>query len=189
MHYHGCKDISTVGGSIDQAEGAGPSLRNQARDESDAAVGDKGKKEIRHLRLGVGVASAIHRHAEALYPEEVCGGLLGRRDGSGHSLVSAALPVINTRSTERRRRYLIRGADVLWLERCASDLGLEVVGYYHSHPDAPAVPSEVDREHAWPWYVYLIVSVTPEGPARIRAWRLARERGVFVPVEVCSGSE
>lgn len=176
MHHHGCRDSSTGGESIDLPEGADPAVRTLV------------PNEIWRLGLGVGAASAIRRHAEAVYPEEACGGLLGRHDGSGHSRVLAALPVSNRRMAERCCRYLIGGADVLMLERRARASGLDVVGYYHSHPDAPALPSAVDREHAWPWYVYLIVSVTPEGPARIRAWKLARDRGVFVPVEVRSGS-
>lgn len=152
-----------------------------------SAVGDGGEREAARLRLAVGAVAAIRRHADAVYPEEACGGLLGQDDGSGHFRVVAALPVSNAQANERRRRYLISGGDVRILERRAEASGLEVVGYYHSHPDTPPLPSAIDREHAWPWYVYLIVSVKRGGPTRFRAWRLVGDRRVFVPIQICSG--
>ena len=109
-------------------------------------------------RLQRAVARVV-AHIEAVYPEEAPGGLLGIVGDDAAIEVVEAIPSDNIREDERRRRYLIGPDDVLALERRASDAGLQVVGYYHSHPDAPAAPSDFDREHAWPWYVYLIVSV------------------------------
>ena len=61
-------------------------------------------------------------------------------------------------------------------ERAADAQGLSVVGWYHSHPDHPARPSEYDREHAWPWYSYIILSVQKRAPADMRSWRLRDDR-------------
>ncbi len=90
----------------------------------------------------------------------------------------------NERRDERGRRYLIGPDDVVALERQAARDGLRVVGYYHSHPDAPAIPSDYDREHAWPWYIYLIVSVRDGRATEARAWRLLGDRSGFEGVEI-----
>lgn len=142
---------------------------------------------VSRLDLSAVATDAVRRHVEAVYPEEACGGLLGREAGESGLRILAALPVMNAQATERGRRYLIEAADVLSLERHASALGLEVIGFYHSHPDAPARPSDTDREHAWPSYVYLIVSASRRTCASWRAWRLAEHRGAFDPIEVRFG--
>ncbi len=135
------------------------------------------------LRFAAGVLERVREHAESGYPEEVCGGLLGdARDGDVR--VIDAVPVSNVRADERRRRYLIDPGAVLELEKRAEAAGVQVVGYYHSHPDAAAVPSEFDREHAWPWYIYLIVSVESGRAGVTRAWRLAESRERFEPVSL-----
>ncbi|MGD2153172.1 MAG: M67 family metallopeptidase [Gemmatimonadales bacterium] len=145
-----------------------------------------GKRETPGVRLVLTtrVLAQIGEHAEAGYPEEAPGGLLGIAHDQATIEVSEAVPADNSRRDERRRRYLIGPDDVLALERRASDSGLQVVGYYHSHPDAPAVPSEFDREHAWPTYVYLIVSVVDGRAADIRAWRLSDDRAAFDAIEI-----
>ena len=66
---------------------------------------------------------------------------------------------LQTRDDSPRNRFSVTSEDVLSAEKAAREQGLEVVGWYHSHPDHPARPSEYDREHAWPWYSYIIVSV------------------------------
>ncbi len=90
-----------------------------------------------------------------------------------------AVALTNVREADRHRRYLIAPDDVLALERRAAAADLEVVGYFHSHPDAPARPSAFDREHAWPWYVYLIVSIAEGRATEARAWRLSPDREGF----------
>jgi proteasome lid subunit RPN8/RPN11 len=89
------------------------------------------------------------------------------------------VPLSNARLDSRRNRYLIapeafRGAEAL----LARD-GLEVLGVYHSHPDHPAVPSEFDREHAWPWLSYVIVGIARGRAADARSWTLADDRRAF----------
>lgn len=123
---------------------------------------------------------AIHGHAAATYPEECCGVLIGRAlpDGGG-GLVEKVLPVDNARRESRDNRYLIDPETVLAAEKEARAARLEVLGYYHSHPDHPARPSEFDREHAWPGLSYVIVAVEDGEVADVRSWRLSEDRDGF----------
>jgi proteasome lid subunit RPN8/RPN11 len=70
------------------------------------------------------------------------------------------------------------------VERDAAEEGLELVGFYHSHPNGAAEPSRVDRENAWPWYNYLIVAVADGEPGDVRVWRLAEDRSRFDAVAI-----
>ncbi|KPK66085.1 MAG: hypothetical protein AMS21_03125 [Gemmatimonas sp. SG8_38_2] len=130
------------------------------------------------------VLSGISRQLEAAYPEEACGGLLGRMVDESDVAVVEAVPLDNEREDERRRRYLIGPDAVLALERRAEKAELQVIGFYHSHPDAHALPSKSDREHAWPWYIYLIVQVQFGSATNTRAWRLTEDQEHFAPVAV-----
>lgn len=123
---------------------------------------------------------AIHGHAAAIYPEECCGVLVGRLlPGDKGILVERVLPVDNARRDSRGNRYLIDPETVLAAEKEARAAKLEVVGYYHSHPDHPARPSAFDREHAWPGLSYVIVSVADGRVADTRCWRLSDDRESF----------
>lgn len=115
------------------------------------------------LRLPGGLLEEIRRHGESAYPAECCGVLAGRSGAGGKEVVRLA-PVVNRR-TDDPHRYLIAPDDLRRLEAALRADGLEIVGYYHSHPDHPAVPSAYDTAHAWPWYSYLIVRVE-QGQAR-----------------------
>jgi proteasome lid subunit RPN8/RPN11 len=136
------------------------------------------------LAFGPDIAAVIREHVEATYPEEACGGLLGNSSDDGDLRVTAAVPIENSRNGQRNRRYLIAPDDVLQLEKHAEAAGLSVIGYYHSHPNAPPIPSEFDREHAWPWYAYLIVSVHAGKSVDATAWRLAEDRKAYDPVRI-----
>lgn len=140
------------------------------------------------VRPGLGLtpnaAEVIRGEARDRYPEECCGGLLGRSDEEGRRTVVRAVPVRNERSRERRRRYLLGPRQVLDLEDAAEREGLEVLGFFHSHPDHPAEPSEHDRRHAWPWYSYLIVAVDGGEPGAVRSWRLLDDRSSFEEEDV-----
>jgi proteasome lid subunit RPN8/RPN11 len=121
---------------------------------------------------------AARQHAAASYPDECCGVLIGRiLDDS--TVVESVLAADNERDDSRHNRYLINPETVLAAHKAARALGLDVVGYYHSHPDHPARPSEFDREHAWPGVSYLIVSVEKGSVADARSWRLADDREKF----------
>ena len=118
------------------------------------------------------------QHAATSYPDECCGVLIGRSLGDS-TVVERLLSVDNERNESRHNRYLINPETVLAAHKEARALGLDVVGYYHSHPDHPARPSEFDREHAWPGVSYLIVSVEKGSVADARSWRLADDREKF----------
>lgn len=149
-------------------------------------VATGGAAPRRTVRLPEEVRRAITTQLESAYPEEACGGLLGRSNGTAVEVV-AAQPVDNT-GRNRRRRYLIGPRDVVELERRASALDLDLIGYYHSHPDAPARPSAFDQEHAWPWYIYLIVAVRNGRSDGFEAWELSEDRKRFVPVPIHGGA-
>lgn len=88
------------------------------------------------------------------------------------------VPMTNRR-TDDPHRYLMTPDD---LRRTTADLtrsGLEVLGYYHSHPDHPAVPSAFDTEHAWPWYSYIIVRIDRGRAAELTSWILEDDRSAM----------
>lgn len=121
---------------------------------------------------------AMSRHGEASYPEECCGVLIGRA-GREETVVERVIPVRNERLDSRHNRFLIHPETVLAAHQEARALGRDVVGYYHSHPDHPARPSDFDREHAWPGLSYVIVAVAGGQAAEARSWRLADDRRRF----------
>ncbi|MDR2850923.1 MAG: M67 family metallopeptidase, partial [Desulfovibrio sp.] len=103
---------------------------------------------------------AIRLEGEKAYPGECCGFLLGVFEATGPRHIVDILPMCNARETEaQHNRFLIAPVDFMRAERHARAAGLEIVGFYHSHPDHPALPSDYDREQALPFYCYIIVSV------------------------------
>ncbi len=121
----------------------------------------------------------ITAHLQAAYPNEGAGLLLGDANGVGKT-VRAIKPFVNKfEAGEQYHRYLITAQDMLDGEMEAERLGLEVIGVFHSHPDHPSQSSEYDREHALPWYSYLIVSVQKGKAADSRSWVLADDRTQF----------
>jgi proteasome lid subunit RPN8/RPN11 len=126
------------------------------------------------LTLEAGVADAIRAHGVETYPNECCGALYGK-DG----VVTATYALPNTTEEGPRRRFLVRPQDYREAEKRATAMGTDLLGFYHSHPDHPARPSEFDREHAWPWYSYVILEVRGGRDAALRAWRLAEDRSGF----------
>jgi proteasome lid subunit RPN8/RPN11 len=135
------------------------------------------------LQVGEEELRRIYAHGEDAYPEECCGVLIGH-PGSGR--IVEVLAADNEREDENRHnRYLISPQALLRAQKSARAKGLEIVGYYHSHPDHPARPSDFDREHAWPGTSYLIISVQKGRVADCRSWRLQDDRSVFSEEEVC----
>jgi proteasome lid subunit RPN8/RPN11 len=108
----------------------------------------------RQLTIPSDVDAGIRRHGQETYPHECCGALVGR-DGAVTAIV--ALP--NTTEEGPRRRFMVRPSDYQLAERRATELGGELLGFYHSHPDHPARPSQYDLDHAWPTFAYIIVAV------------------------------
>ena len=130
------------------------------------------------LLVPSGPARRIRDHLAGAYPDEGCGILIGR-DGDESREVTLVVEAENTREDSRRNRYLIGPEDFLEADRRARVAGLEVLGFFHSHPDHPPVPSAFDLEHAWPYYSYLIVNVTGGAVGEQRCWRLREDRSGF----------
>jgi proteasome lid subunit RPN8/RPN11 len=128
----------------------------------------------RRIGLGAGIEDAIRRHGEETYPNECCGALVG---AGGRATAAVALP--NTTEEGPRRRFLVRPSDYRLAEKRAGDLGGELLGFYHSHPDHPARPSEFDLDHAWPTFAYVIVSVVSGAAAGMTVWYLKEDRSSF----------
>ena len=131
-----------------------------------------------------GIAEEIRRHGAETYPNECCGALYGR-DG----VVTATFALPNTTEEGPRRRFLVRPADYREAERRATELQLDLLGFYHSHPDHPARPSQYDLDHAWPFFSYIIVSVREGQPQEMTSWRLRDDRSAFDPEELVALSE
>jgi proteasome lid subunit RPN8/RPN11 len=127
----------------------------------------------------------IGAHGAETFPHECCGALLGV-DGENSREVRALHKLINRRDDSSRNRFSVTSDDVRDADRAAQKSGIEVIGWYHSHPDHPALPSEYDREHAWPWYSYIIVSVMDGKPGAIASWRLTDDRMRFEPEQISS---
>ena len=130
------------------------------------------------LQLTTEHDQAIRAHAAQDYPHECCGFLVGRADGEAVT-VARTVPAANLRDDSPRNRFEIDPGDLVKTDRAARAEGLGVVGFYHSHPDAPARPSEFDREHAWAGYCYVIVSVRSGQPQEMRNWRLTEDHTHF----------
>src|SRR5438552_17420295 len=110
------------------------------------------------LRLSAAAARDIRRHGEETYTHECCGALVGQ---AGEA--TAAVPLPNTTEEGPRRRFMVRPSDYRLAERRATELGGDLLGFYHSHPDHPARPSQYDLDHAWPTFAYVIVAVSGAG--------------------------
>src|SRR5262245_27972432 len=129
--------------------------------------------------------AAISGHGEKDYPYECCGLLIGRFEAVGQKVVTETYPISNAREeSAKRNRFLIQPEELMRGEKYARTKALEVVGFYHSHPDSPAVPSQYDLEHAWPTYSYIIVSVNKEAATDLFSWEQEADRSRFNPEEI-----
>ena len=126
------------------------------------------------LTLRATADAGIRRHGRDAYPHECCGALIGRG-----GLVTEALALPNATAEGPRRRFLVRPVDYRAAERRAAERGGELLGFYHSHPDGPARPSQVDLDHAWPAFAYVIVAVADREPGALTSWRLRDDRSRF----------
>jgi proteasome lid subunit RPN8/RPN11 len=131
------------------------------------------------LRIPERIYAQITAHLEAAFPTEGAGLLLGDANGRDRN-VGMALTFENRFSPDKQHnRYLLTAEDMLAGENTAEKHSMDVVGVFHSHPDHPACPSEYDREHALPWYSYLIISVNNSGAGTARSWLLVDDRTRF----------
>jgi proteasome lid subunit RPN8/RPN11 len=132
----------------------------------------------------------IYSHAEAIYPEECCGILIGTLKHHTDKVVIEVIPTINTWETSsdeisrtKHSRYIIPSQEIFHAQKRAENLQLEIIGFFHSHPDTVAIPSECDREQAWEIYSYPIISVIQGKAESIASWTLD-DRRIFQPEEI-----
>jgi proteasome lid subunit RPN8/RPN11 len=127
--------------------------------------------------------SQIEAEGSAAYPNECCGIMIGRDVSDGacaRRIVERLEPMQNVFDAEQqRRRFAVDPLALMKAEKSAADAGQLVLGFYHSHPDHPARPSEFDREHAWPFYSYIIVSIAQGKPVDMTSWLLDDQTQAF----------
>ena len=122
----------------------------------------------------------INAHVEEAYPGEGAGFLLGL-DGD----VKDVLPLDNAREeAARHNRFLLTPKDYMKAEMKAMELGVDLIGVFHSHPDCPNVPSEYDREWAQPFFSYIITRVDEGKAVSHRSWRLVEDRSKYDEEEI-----
>ncbi len=145
------------------------------------------------LTLTPTLLSKLHAHLEAGYPYEACGILIGEIDANNIDkrlsdvvLVDNAWTPDSEASDTRRgqtetqhNRFLIAPEDIARADRAAAKRNLDVIGFFHSHPDSPSVPSETDREWAWPVISFMIVRVQAGKATTTQSWILRDDRTMF----------
>ena len=135
------------------------------------------------LYLPASMARQIGTEGSAAYPNECCGILFGReirQNDTTRRVVERIEAVKNEfEAEERYHRFLITPQTLMRAEKDAGAEGRMVLGFYHSHPDHPARPSEYDREHAWPFYSYVIVSIGNRQPLDMTSWLLDEQSETF----------
>jgi proteasome lid subunit RPN8/RPN11 len=128
----------------------------------------------------------IKAHGEATYPFECGGMLIGTLNADGSKTVVETFPLENSSTEDQTVRVLISPKDVLKAERYARSIKLEVIGYYHSHPEDSAIPSQYDLDHALPVWSYIITSVISGKAIDVRSWVMENDRSKFNEEEISS---
>jgi proteasome lid subunit RPN8/RPN11 len=127
----------------------------------------------------------MNEHGERDYPYECCGLMLGRFESEGAKTVVETYTISNAREEEaKRNRFLIRPEELMRGEKYARTKGLDVVGFYHSHPDDRAVPSGYDLDHAWPTYSYVVISIRQGQAVDLQSWEMDSDRSKFNTEEI-----
>ncbi|HEV7300409.1 MAG TPA: M67 family metallopeptidase [Tepidisphaeraceae bacterium] len=133
-------------------------------------------------------SNQIDAEGAAAYPNECCGIIYGRdvtANGATRRVVERLEAVANEfEADEQYHRFSITAKTLMAAEKSAGDAGQMVLGFYHSHPDHPARPSEYDREHAWPFYSYIIVSIAKREPVDMTCWVLNEQTEAFEKQEI-----
>ena len=124
------------------------------------------------LRIPARQAAVLRAHLSRAYPREGCGVLLGTEQGGVRRVVEV-VALENVHRADHRDRYEIAPERLLETEKRAREAGLDLLGFFHSHPDLPAEPSRFDLERAWPYYSYLIASVVAGEVVEVRSFRRA----------------
>jgi len=140
------------------------------------------------LRLSSDLEKNIRTDGETAYPNECCGVIVGEIDTAGAKTARRALAINNAREDgEQYHRFLITPEDMMNAEQTARAMKLDVIGFYHSHPDHPSAPSGYDKDHALPFYSYVIVSVDKGKAQVLTSWELKDDRTDFVQENINKG--
>ena len=125
------------------------------------------------MKISAELREQMRALGEKAYPNEGCGILLG---GFGDEIeVVEVREGTNLREDRARDRYILDPKDILQAEKDARERGIEVVGFWHTHPDHPAQPSQYDADHAWPEYVYVIMAIHSGSQVDVNAFVLRQE--------------
>jgi proteasome lid subunit RPN8/RPN11 len=128
------------------------------------------------MKIALSALEAIRAHGVDGYPHEICGIMIGPRGGGTVTEVKRANNIVVERA---RDRYEIDPRDHIRIQRETDDAGMDIVGYYHSHPDHPAQASRFDTERAWAGYVYVIVAIEGGQPVDANAFVATNDGGPF----------
>ncbi|HED38607.1 MAG TPA: M67 family peptidase [Ignavibacteria bacterium] len=136
------------------------------------------------IKINEELIEEIRRHGEKTYNEECCGAVLGEFKDNVH-VTHQLIEFENEKNENKQQRYLITPEQYRESENRAKKNNLELLGFYHSHPDHPALPSQFDKDYALPWFIYMIVSVK-KGKADddLTAWVLSEDRKEFKQQEI-----
>jgi len=140
------------------------------------------------LSIPASLLDEIRRHGQSAYPEECCGLLIGQADPDAKRVITVRRTA-NAREDSRHNRFEISPRELLEADQAAIASGLEIIGFYHSHPDHPARPSEFDRGHAFPGYSYVILRVASGVSAELTSWILRADRSGFDEETIEAGKD
>ena len=129
------------------------------------------------------IINSFLKHGETDYPYECCGFILGHFTNN-KSIGTEYVPALNTKDDNKERRFLIDPLAYQNAEEQADKKGLSIISIVHSHPDHPHKPSEFDRNHAWPGFSYIIISVKKGLAASYRSWQLNEDRSIFIKEKI-----
>jgi len=131
------------------------------------------------------IEKSIREFGEQEYPNECCGLLFGKINSDKSKEITEILPISNAQNEENRyNRFLITPKDMIKGELYARKHNVDIIGFYHSHPDHPAKPSQFDLDHAWPVYSYIITSVIKGKADFMTSWLLSCDRAKFENEEI-----
>jgi len=135
--------------------------------------------DMNTINISQKIEHAFISHGEKDYPHECCGFILGKfKDDESFGV--EYLPATNVKEENRARRFLIDPLAYQKAEDEADERGLSVISIVHSHPDHPDKPSDFDRDHAWPGFSYIIISIQSGTVESYRSWQLNENREFFV---------
>ena len=136
------------------------------------------------MKITDSLLKQIYAHGKEAYPGECFGFLVG--SGSGGGSVRQVVRGTNL-NTERNDRFEMDPKEFLRVDRAAEDAGYEIIGFYHSHPDWPAIPSQTDILSEVEGSYYMIVSIHEGMPLNSTVWQIAADeprRFAQLPLEI-----